>query len=394
MGLVNTVKQCADIANAAFKMVLGETAITVNEDLSNLVDAGKAILNADDGIDNYVKAMLHTIGRMQFVDREYRSLAPDVYRDAWEYGAVKAKIRMEPPTATDDPAWNLQNGQSYDNQIFYQPVIHERLWDQSVVKMIPISIAGDQLVKGSLTNANDLQRFIAMIEMQIKNTRIIQNDALIMRTICNFASEVVYSEYPSAAYTGSSGVRAVNLLYKYNHSPQAPSTALTADKALGDKGFLRYCAQIMDNYIRYIGDMSVLFNVEGTNKFTPRDLLHVVLLKDFESAVTKNMQSDTFHLNLVELPYHDTVTCWQGTGTSLAFDDLSKISVKNSEGHDVTVTKVVGLMWDRDALGVCNYTDRIRTHVNQIGDFYNNYYKYKTSFFNAFDENFVVFFIA
>lgn len=393
MGKINTVQQIYPLVNEAFKECIGETELVLNEDLSNLVDFGKVITATSKGIDNYVEAMIHTVGRFVFVDRVYAGDAPNVYRDAWEYGAVKAKIRMEPPDAIADPAWALQNGQSYDDQIFYQPQMSETLWDKSAVYMIPISFPWDETIKGSLNSAADMGRFIAMIETQISNTRRIQNDALIMRTINNFTAATIAKEYPAAAYDASSGVRAINLLHRYN---TVYGGGLSKAGALNDPGFLRFCAATFHNYIRYFGTMNKALNLEGTNKFTPREDLHVVMLKDFDTAVEVNMQSDTYHKELVELPYHETVTSWQGIGTGFNFSDLSKISVKTAEEtpHTVTLDYIVGVMFDKDALGITNTSERITTYVNRSGDFYTNRYKYKSSYFNAYDEQFCVFFVA
>lgn len=393
MGKINTVQQIFPLVKEAFAECIGETDLVLNEDLSNLVDFGKLITSTSVGVDNYVRSIIHTVGRFVFVDRQYTGGAPNVYRDAWEYGATKAKIRMEPPDPIADPAWNLQNGQSYDDQIFYAPEISEKLWDKSAVYMIPISFPWDETIKGSLNSAADMGRFISMIETQIRNTRRIQNDALIMRTINNFTAATLAQEYPTAAYAAGSGVRAVNLLYKYN---TIYGGGLSKAGALNDPGFLRFCAGTMHNYIRYLGTMNRILNLEGTNKFTARDDLHVVLLRDFDTAVEINMQSDTYHKELVEMPYHETVTAWQGIGTAFNFADLSKISVGTAEEspHNVTLDYIVGVMFDRDALGICNESERITTYVNRSGDFYTNRYKYKSSYYNAYDEQFVVFFIA
>lgn len=392
MAKINTVKDIHALVNPIFKEQLGLETILA-EDLSNLIDVGKEIANGDTGVDNYVKAMVHTVGRMNFNDRVYTGGAPDVYRDGWEYGAIREKVRMEPPEAIADPAWDLRNGQSYDDQIFYAPTVKAKFFDKSATYMIPLSFPWEETIKPSLLNASGLARFIAMIETQVTNTRRVQNDALIMRTINNFTAATIASEYPGGDYAARSGVRAINLLYKYNTEYGG---GLSKEGCMNDPGFLRYCGRIMKNYVRYLEQQNVLLNIGGTNKFTPRDSLHVVLLKDFESAVETNMQADTWHKDLVELPFHENVVAWQGVGTGFEWTDLSKINVTTSEEtpHTVTLDNVIGVMFDRDALGITNESDRITTYVSKSADFYTNRYKYKSSYFNDFDEQFIVFFIA
>ena len=51
-------------------------------------------------------------------------------------------------------------------------------------------------------------------------------------------------------------------------------------------------------------------------------------------------------------------------------------------------------MFDRDAMGVCNLDRRVTTNYNAKAEFYNNYYKFDAGYFNDFNENCVVFFVA
>ena len=54
---------------------------------------------------------------------------------------------------------------------------------------------------------------------------------------------------------------------------------------------------------------------------------------------------------------------------------------------------IMAVMFDRNALGVCNMDRRVTTNYNPKAEFYNNFYKFECSYFNDLDENFIVFFI-
>ena len=85
---------------------------------------------------------------------------------------------------------------------------------------------------------------------------------------------------------------------------------------------------------------------------------------------------------------------WQATGKDYAFEDVSKIDVTSASGAHVSVSGVLGVMFDRDALGVTNLDKRVTTNYNAKAEFFNNYYKFDAGYFNDTNENFVVFFIA
>lgn len=382
------VKQIYSLVNDSTKEILGETSL-IKEDLTNVVDVGEAIFNAN-AYDKYVKSLINHIGKVIFVARSYNGGVPKVLMDAWEFGSILEKITMELPQATENESWDLQDGQSYDPNIFYKPTVSAKFFNKMVTFEVPISITEKQ-VKQSFSSAQQLNSFLSMIYNAVDKAMTVQTENLIMKTINNFIGEVVYDKYGSGSQTGSSGTRAINLLYLYN---QKFGQSLTAANALTDKDFLRYAALQMRLYIKRLSRMSKLFNIGAKERFTPTDMLHVVLLTDFVAGSEMYLQSDTFHKELVKLPNYEEVPYWQGSGTGYDFNDISQVKIKNASGNDITVSGVLGVMFDRDSLGVANIDRRTTTNYNPKAEFYNNWYKFDARYFNDLNENFIVFFVA
>lgn len=382
------VKQIYNIVNDVTSEVLGDSAV-VNEDLSNIVDIGTSIFNAE-AVDNYVKKLVDHIGKVIFVDRPYRGGAPSVLMDGWEFGSVLEKIRAELPLATENESWALTNGTSYDTNVFTKPDVNAKFFNKKVTFEVPMSFTELQL-KESFSNVAQLNGFMSMIYNEIDKSMTIKTDALIMRTINNMIGETLYDEYPNADYTTKSGVRAVNLLKMYKERFVVDTTATTA---LTDPDFIRYAVFIMGLYEQRLGKISNLFNIGGSARFTPSDMLHFVLLSDFASASNVYLQSDTFHNEYTALPNADIIPYWQGSGTDYSFETTSSINIKTASGNDVTANGIIGVMFDRDALGVANMNRRVTSNYNGKAEFYNNWYKMDASYFNDTNENFVVFFIA
>lgn len=384
--------QVYNILNTVTNEILGESAV-VQEDLSNIVDIGVAFANITNGLDNYVRSLQDHIGRMVFVNREYRGRAPRVLMDGWEYGSILEKVRAALPDATENESWELQNGASYDPNVFTAPTISAKFFNKRVTFEIPISITEKQ-VKSSFSNATQLNAFYSMIYTAIANSMTIKTDALIMRNINTLIAETLYSEFPSAQYSSGSGVKAVNLLYLYNQTvPQAEQIA-SAAAAVQDPEFIRYAAYIMGLYSDRLEVMSTLFNVGGTEKFTPRDRQHIVLLSEFKRAADVFLQSDTFHDEFTRLPEAESVTYWQGSGTGYGFSATSKINVVTSGGHTVEAGGILGVIFDRDTLGVANVDRRVTTNYNPKAEFWNEWHKFDAGYFLDLDENGVVFFAA
>lgn len=405
------VKQIYTLINSVSKEVLGRTDI-VTEDLTGIVDLGTEVFNQS-AVDNYVKSLVNHIGKVIFVNRPYAGKVPSVLMDAWEFGSVLEKISADVPEAEENDTWNLQDGHSYDQDVFHKPTVTAKFFNSKVTFEVPVSITERQ-VKESFSNAAQLNGFISMIYAAVEKSMTIKADALIMRTINNMIAETVLADAQSfgataagdmtgANLSSASTARCVNLLKLYNdkYFPATPGTpdptpnpdALTAAKAITDPDFIRFASYVMGTYADRLQSISTVFNVGGKERFTPKDMLHVVLLSDFAKAAQTYLYSDTFNRGDVLLPQAETVPFWQGSGQNYEFASTGNINIKESGGKAVEISGVLGVMFDRDALGVCNLDRRVTTNYNAKAEFFNNYYKFDAGYFNDTNENFVVFFI-
>ena len=382
------IKQVYDFVNKAVEQATGESAL-LKEDLSNVVDLGTAILNAN-ALDKYVDALVNHIGRVVCVNREYRGIYAKLQMDAWEFGSVMEKITMQLPKAEENETWELTDGAVYEENQFYKPTITAKFFNKKVTFEIPMSITELQ-VKQSFSNATQLSSFVAMIYNAIENAMTLRIEELSRRAVNNMIAETIYDEYTGGVYNASSGVRAVNLLYLYN---QTIATPITKADALYDEGFLRFAFYIMSLYKDRLRSMSTLFNVGGKERHTPESLLHFILLSNIDKASQVYLQSNTFHDELVKLDGYEVTPYWQGTGTDYSFDNTSKLYVTTASGHDVTIDGVLGIMFDRDAIAITNYNRRTTSKWNAKAEFTNYWYKADASYINDLNENCVVFFIA
>ena len=383
-----TVNQIYDIMNSVTGEILGESAI-VAEDLSNIVDIGTEIFNAS-AVDNYVRSLVNHIGKVIFVNRPYSGNVPSVLMDGWEFGSILEKITAELPEATENESWELTDGASYDPNIFYKPSVSAKFFNKRVTFEIPMSFTEKQ-VKESFSNAAQLNGFLSMLYNAVDKSMTVKVDALVMRTINNMIGETLYADYGATAYSSKSGVKAINLLYLYN---QRYSENLSAANALTDPAFIRFAAFEMGVMSARMSKISTLFNIGGKDRFTPKDMLHVVMLADFKKAANVFLQSSTFHDEFTSLPDAEEVPYWQGSGTAYGFSDITNVKVTTASEHSINATGILGVMFDRDALGVTNLDRRVTTNYNPKAEFYNNWYKFDAGYFNDTNENFVVFFVA
>lgn len=382
------VSQIYDFVNNATQEAIGQSDLLA-EDLSNIVDVGTAIFNAS-AFDKYVKSLVNRIGRTIFVNRPYRGSVPSVLMDSWEFGSVCMKIASEMPTAQENESWELEDGTSYDPNIFHAPKAEAKFFNKMVTFEIDRSITEMQ-VKQSFSSQTELNAFISMLYNEVDKSMTVKMNSLIMRTINNMIAETVHDAFKGTAITGAGNTRAINLLSLYNTKF---TKTLKAEAAITDPDFLRYASFELARWSDRLAEMSTLFNVGGKSRFTPKDLLHVVMLSDFAAGASTYLYSDTYHEQYVRIAEAERVPYWQGSGTTYGFDKISSIDVKIAGNNEQKVSGILCVMFDREALGVTNMNSRVTTNYNAKAEFTNYFYKRDARYFNDLNENFIVFYVA
>lgn len=376
------VTQIAEIVNQTTAEITGREALA-DVDLNQVVETGAEVLDNDKLIDNYVKTLIDHIGKVVFVNRPYTGSTPSVMMDSWEYGAILEKITYEGlPEAKDNQSWDLQDGKSYDPNVFVKPTVSAKFYSERRTFDIQMSFAQRQ-VKSAFSSAAQLQAFFAMIETAISNGMTVKMDSLVRLTLAN-AIATIY------ANRATNPVQYYGLVARYNAA--TGDATVTKSNALVSPEFCRWASMEMKRVIARMRNMSTLYNKGSKDRFTPADRLHLILHSDFIAAAEAYLYSDTYHDEFVRLPQAEQVSFWQGTGSSFAWSDTSKIIVTPRESNEVvTVEDIIGIAWDRDALGVSNLDRRVTTNWNPVAEFTNNWYKFDAGYFNDFNENIVVF---
>ena len=374
------VEQLNEIVNSIHKQVTGKTEVTTIN-TSNIVDIGKEIFDST-SVDNYVKSLVDKIGKTIFVNRKYSGSGVNVLMDSWEFGSVLQKIDVETPEAKTNDSWNLTDGQTYGQDTFYQPKVTTKFFNSKTTFEIDVSFTERQ-VKESFNSMEELNSFISMIYNAVERSFTVKLDGLIMSTINNMTAQTIYGDFGAVTedkFKDKSSVKAVNLLYEYN---QKFTKELTVKQALADTNFLKFASLTINSYVDRIQKLSTLFNIGGKERFTPKEDLNLLMLSDFSNSIKSYLYADTKNTEFVTLPQAENVPYWQGSGNRYNFDDISKIDVNIKEPNKTTtknivLTGLVGVLFDKNAVGVCNQDRRVTTYYNAKGEFYNNFYKIDT----------------
>lgn len=397
------VNQIASVLNAVIQQEITGEVDLINEDLSNIVDVGKIVttsLTANGNVNDFVKTIIDRVGRVKYVDRTYRSQAPNIVKDSFEFGSILMKVRAEVPDFQENTSWKLgaldgkgiSEASELDPFVISAPTATQQVFNSRVTYEAPITIS-ETMLKQAFTSASEMGRFIAMIENRIQLKMTLSTDALIMRTINN----LIGLKLGRAGASPSQSDNVVNLLAIYNAAVGAGNT-LTAKQALRNTDFLRFATKTIALYKDYLKTASVKYNEGGYLTFTPSDRLKFVVLSEFAKDMETYLYADTYHNEFVTMDGYSTVPFWQTQGDGVDDYDLrSAIDVTCTDGtstFNIAQSGIVAVMFDDEAAAVVNENYRTTAQYNARGEYTNYFYKWDAGYMNDTYENCVVFLVA
>ena len=385
------VKQVATLLNTVYNEIIGETAL-VKEDLSNIVDVGREIISSTqwgDNFDKFVGKLIDQVGRVIFVDRTYKPDDLGLLRDSWTYGSILQKVRCDVGDYVDNKAWQLADTQKPDFSDLFDfdsaPTVMAKYFNMKTTFREKICITREQ-AESAFRSAEDMNRFISMIENRIQMKMNLATEALAYRTEANLIAEKLWS-----------GNNVVNLLHEYH--TETSDDSVTAGNWKTKPDFLRFVSNKLQMYKKLIAKASTLFNDAGYTTFTPPEKLRMYALTDFASAMRTHLYGNTYHTEFVEVDGYHEVPYWQGMGTSALYDDRSMLNVipASQAGNDsahIVQDGIIFVMQDDEAALICCEQNPVDSLYNPEGRFYKYFYSADASYYNDLAENVIVFTVS
>jgi len=376
-----TVSDVSTLINNAAKNFSGLQA-TVNQDLSNIVDFGRALEDTV-GYDVFFGKLVDQFNTIKFWSRPYVTFAPSVYVEAERFGSIRAMYRTGYLKSQASPVYNLQEGVSYDPNVVHKQEVQARFWnDRFSSELEPQTIVRTQ-IESAFRSESELMSFIGMLEMARNNSHGRAWDELIMSLFQAIIGMCV----------NSGGMQDIRLLTEYNG---ISGQSLTATGALYNEGFIRYAIYRMGIIRDQMRIVTGMFNASDWETATAPDRQKTVMITDFARAAGVYLHDapNQFNTGNLTIPNADIIPAWQGLGTAGAFVDRAAINAKMViDGNTITSTAqgVLAVIYDEWALGVSAQRHSVRAHYNARGDFTNYFDSMFGGFFVSPDENAVVF---
>lgn len=381
------------VADGADPSTVNITAL----DQATVVDIGKAVTNSNIIAKSFITNLIDICGKIVLDTRDYVPELPSLYVDAIDWGGFVEHAHVGLSDVMTDEMWNevgfvnysdavgngTYTGPQYAQHIaeiehgFYQPRKHAKIFDQSSSAMVPLSTYRDQLFT-AVKGVAELTRFISMLYQSVQNTLKAKAEVYALMLV-QTAIAITADHLDGSA----SRDHVIHLATEFKNVTGTDYTA-NQEAALLDPVFMSFAlsriAEVRDNMTRY----STAFNNGVDVTFTPKDDNKLILISKFTRAAKFGVRANTFHEELLGVGDYDTLTTWQAinnTGAQ-AFDYATASQVAVSEATAIkyrlnksgsawatgdgnyTASNIIGLMYDKYALGVS--LDKQKTTSNYI----------------------------
>jgi len=386
------VNQIYSILNDINEQHWGESGVTVT-DLTGLIAMGETVLSSDNNMDVFINSLVDRIGKTVVRNLDLELDFPNLFMDTFEFGAILQKISIKNPASLENASYEI--GSENFEPTFANvnlPEISVRYFKDSTTWKFQITIP-DYQVESAFVSAEAMDSFFNGIISAMSDSMTMSINNMSRTAICNFIAEKVKAQ---------NGV--VNLLTAYQTAYPNDETVVDYGSAMESPNFLRFAGKTIRNILKYMSRPSTLYNVtEDILRATSRDNMHVMLLTDFVSSYQTNYQSDSFNDEMVNLPLYQEVEWWQGSGDSInEVSDMNTINVipssdkKEGAGgtaEPIEVTGVIGLLCDRQAIGVGLQKMKAGSWYNPIDHYSNQSRSALIQYYNDLTESGVIFIV-
>lgn len=397
------VSQIATAMNTAFPEVVGgyRTAedgtkipepLILKEDLTNIVDFGKAIdsqYKLGDNFNTYFKKVADCIGLTVELNDEYdKDDEMPLRKLSTEVGSIVRMILFRDGEFQDNTSWDeIVSGSetappTFSDMFGYHPVEAEAFYFNKKVTLESEPYTVTYLQWKSATNSpGELEAFANMIEQRWINKMRQLKVKLRKMLVCSWIAEK-YNNCLNGCY---------NILAEYKKA--FPSATVTASTCKTDGDFLRFMKAFIEITREALRDRTCLYNPGGYIGAVTRARQKMFLYAPFAEYMSVWLYADKFHDDYVRLGGYDTINSWQANGDATS-DDL-KMQVYNKLG-DVTTTinGVVGIIFDDRAIFTVDENPRTVAQPNNFSEWTNYKHKFDISLYSTTALNGVVFLVS
>ena len=379
------LEQISSILNTSIVPAIMGEEYTVNPDLSNIVDFGTKISEMTaDQFKTYFNDFAAAV-RTYTDPRGYSPEALPLYVDSQEYGGIVQSIKADFTETRNSNIYSLIDGQVYNdvNKYFgtsFDNKVYEKDATYSIAKSVP-----NTMYKKAFLTADGVAQLVALIETWVMNTVRREASALehnLLATLALHAKPInLVSEYNAMIQTGNTA----QSLTRGTNGDAAVSLsvenmiAVTSANCIYNRYFMCWAFETISNIITAAKFANKKYN-DGTVSTwqTPADAIMIYNTLFYNRAKMLDLETPD-GVSVHNTPFWnvapDTLVPTVANSTKVDYTDTAGSSPTNK-----TLNNVVGLFYDRFAVGYTTTPINPRTAYNADGDFYTTFRDFNNRF--------------
>jgi len=377
-------------------------------DSQALADIGKAV-TGETTITNLVNGLISRLGKHEIEARGLDDFLPSLDVDPQEWGGFMERTRVGLGEILDDPMFSKTAGQSYAEleHTYFGQDVQSRIFEEGKPIMCPLSIEREML-KDAFLSWDKMDEYISAKQTKIQATLTLALMAL-KRGLVNCA--IARSDVTGTAVHLITDAVADGVLEQIAAPTQADPSAKrnpTFKEAIQNPLWIAYCLERIADVMGYMRDPSKAFN-DGSMPTWANERPRLILLQKFVNRAKFGVKANTFNPDQIGIGEYDTINSWQAiedvdADTSAHkyydLDTLSAISIaadatnqKIGQAGAYEQSGIIGLAFDRKALGLGLMRNKVTSSYTGSADFWNMWHH---ALYNAvFDPSYaMVAFIA
>ena len=382
---VNTMsfEDASAILNNIRQQVTGETAIAPAT-TADFISVATTLLQC--GYDPVLNAITQMVSRTIFSIRPYNRKFGGLKMDEEQWGAIVRKLSIADKDFEKDVRFELVDGQSVDHYKVNKPnVLTTQFYGQNVYEKM-YTIFKDQL-DNAFSGPSEFGRFMAMVVQNVSDMIEQAHESIARMTIANFVA---------GKSVANNGV--VHLLTDYASDTGVTLTSVTVYDPANFGDFCKWMFAKLATLTSLMTERSVEFQINVVGKeisrHTPFDMQKVYIYAPIMNALKARVLADTFHPEFIDYSDIESVNYWQSIQSPMEIDVTP--SYMDTDGSIVTgaeqnITNLVGVIFDRDALGYTTVNNwSATTPLNAKGGYWNTFHHFTERWYNDFTEKGIV----
>ena len=227
---------------------------------------------------------------------------------------------------------------------------------------------------------------------------VVQNVSDMIEQNFESIARMIIANYVGGKKVANNGV--IHLLTEYNTetgmNPPLTATTVMAPANFGD--FMKWVYARIATLTSLMTERSTEFQINVTGKpitrHTPFEYQKVYLYAKLLNDMNARVLADTFHYDFIEYADVEAVNYWQSIETPMAIDVTPNYldadgSIKT--GAEQNITNLVGVIFDREALGYTVMNEwSATTPLNASGGYWNTFYHFLMKWWVDYSEKGII----